>query len=130
MKPSTGDLGLCEDERAAMAARQGLGSTISRRAETGDNAANDLRAHLAGAVGSGQTGGTLAYLIETPQGSVFWQDTSGSWTGVLRELKPDVAILAAAGRGNLDGEPIQDFLADFVGIGRSCSSRRRHPRTP
>lgn len=116
MDAATGDLGLCEDERAAMAARVGLGSTIGRRSETGDTAAGELRAHLAGAVGSGQTGGPLAYLIETPQGSIFWHDTSGCWTGVLRELRPDVAILAAAGRGNIDGEPIQGSLADFVGI--------------
>ncbi|MGE3076508.1 MAG: MBL fold metallo-hydrolase [Dehalococcoidia bacterium] len=116
MEPTTGDLGLCEDERAAMAARVGLGSTIGRRAETGDTAASELRAHLAGAVGSGQTGGPLAYLIETPQGSIFWHDTSGCWTGVLKDLRPDVAILAAAGRGNIDGEPIQGSLADFVGI--------------
>ena len=116
MTPATGDLGLCEDERAAMAAQRGLGATIGRRADSTDTAANELRAHLAGAVGSGQTGGALAYLIETPRGSIFWQDTSGCWTGVLRGLRPDVAILAAAGRGNVDGEPIQGSLADFVGI--------------
>lgn len=116
MEPATGDLGLCEDERAAMAARQGLGATIGKRAQEGDDLAAGLRAHLAGAVGSGQTGGPLAYLIETPQGSIFWQDTSGCWTGVLRDLHPDVALLAAAGRGNLNGEPIQGSLAQFVGI--------------
>ena len=114
MESATGDLGLCEDERATMAAQRGLGSTIGRRSESGDSAANELREHLATAVGSGQTGGALAYLIETPQGSIFWQDTSGCWSGVLRELRPDVAILAAAGRGNIDGEPIQGSLADFV----------------
>jgi L-ascorbate metabolism protein UlaG (beta-lactamase superfamily) len=97
-----------------MAARQGLGSTIARRSGDGDSAADELRAHLAGAVGSGQTGGALAYLIETPRGSIFWQDTSGCWTGVLAQLRPDVAIIAAAGRGNIDGEPIQGSLADFV----------------
>ena len=114
--PATGDLGLCEDERAAMAAQRGLGSTIGRRSETGDSAAEEQRAHLAGAVGSGQTGGALAYLIETPHGSIFWQDTSGCWTGVLGQLRPDVAIIAAAGRGNIDGEPIQGSLSDFVAI--------------
>ena len=31
-----------------------------------------------------------------------------------RTLQADVAILAAAGRGNIDGEPIQGSLADFV----------------
>jgi L-ascorbate metabolism protein UlaG (beta-lactamase superfamily) len=112
----SGDLGLCEDERAAMAAQRGLGATIGRRAQSLDGPAAELRAHLAGAVGSGVTGGPLAYLIETPRGSIFWQDTSGCWTGVLRDLRPDVALLAAAGRGNVDGEPIQGSLAEFVGI--------------
>jgi hypothetical protein len=32
----------------------------------------------------------------------------------LRDLRPDVAILAAAGRGNIDGEPIQGSLVEFV----------------
>jgi len=111
-----GDLGLCEDERAAMAAERGLGATIGRRALESDPLGDAMRAHLAGATGSGVTGGALAYLIETPQGSIFWQDTSGCWTGVLRDINPDVAIIAAAGRGNLDGEPIQGSLAGFVGI--------------
>ena len=38
----------------------------------------------------------------------------GHWTGILRDLRPDLAILAAAGRGNLDGEPIQGSLAQFI----------------
>ena len=45
---------------------------------------------------------------------LLYQDTSGHWSGVLRDLRPDVAILAAAGRGNIDGEPIQGSLAEFV----------------
>ena len=111
-----GHLGLCEDERAALAAEGGLAATIGRTAEGGGQAAQDLRAHLAGATGSNQAGGPLAYLIETPVGSIFWQDTSGCWTGVLRDLRPDVAILAAAGRGNIDGEPIQGSLAQFISL--------------
>lgn len=111
---ATGHLGLCEDDRAALAVRGGLGATIGARAGHGDELAQQLREHLAGAVGSGHTGGPLCYLIETPAGSIFWQDTSGCWTGVLRDLRPDVAILAAAGRGNIDGEPIQGSLAHFV----------------
>jgi L-ascorbate metabolism protein UlaG (beta-lactamase superfamily) len=59
-------------------------------------------------------GGALVYVFETPDGSVLYQDTSGHWTGILRDLRPDVAILAAAGRGNVDGEPIQGSLAQFV----------------
>ncbi|MGH2585774.1 MAG: hypothetical protein ACRDJE_12745, partial [Dehalococcoidia bacterium] len=59
-------------------------------------------------------GGALAYLIETPEGSILWKDTSGHWSGILRDLRPDVALLAAAGRGNIDGEPVQGSLAQFV----------------
>ena len=60
-------------------------------------------------------GGALVYVLETPDGNLFYQDTSGHWTGILDRLPPiDVAILAAAGRGNVDGEPIQGSLAQFV----------------
>ncbi|MEM9655880.1 MAG: MBL fold metallo-hydrolase [Actinomycetota bacterium] len=60
-------------------------------------------------------GGALVFIIETPDGTLFYQDTSGHWTGILDQLpEVDVAILAAAGRGNIDGEPIQGSLAQFV----------------
>ena len=59
-------------------------------------------------------GGALIFLIETPEGKILYQDTSGHWTGILNMLKPEVAILAAAGRGNIDGEPIQGSLAQFM----------------
>lgn len=59
-------------------------------------------------------GGALVYLFDTPDGRLLYQDTSGHWTGILNALRPDVAILAAAGRGNIDGEPIQGSLAQFV----------------
>ncbi len=75
----------------------------------------DVIAHLrASEQGPRGDGGALAYLFETPYGSLFYQDTSGHWSGILRDLRPDVAILAAAGRGNVDGEPIQGSLAHFV----------------
>ena len=70
-----------------------------------------LRASAQGALGDG---GALLYFFETALGSLLYQDTSGCWSGILRDLRPDVAILAAAGRGNLDGEPIQGSLAQFV----------------
>ena len=67
-------------------------------------------------------GGALAFLVETPEGSIWWNDTSGYWTGITRDLRPDVAILAAAGRGNIDGEPIQGSIAEFVaGQAASCA---------
>ncbi len=59
-------------------------------------------------------GGSFVYLFETPEGSLLYQDTSGHWSGILHNLRPDVAILAAAGRGTIDGEPIQGTLAQFV----------------
>ena len=75
----------------------------------------DVLKHLqASAQGPRGDGGALVYLFETPEGSLFYQDTSGHWSGILRDLRPDVAILAAAGRGNVDGEPIQGSLAQFV----------------
>jgi L-ascorbate metabolism protein UlaG (beta-lactamase superfamily) len=76
---------------------------------------NDVLAHLqASAQGPRGDGGALVYHFNTPEGSLFYQDTSGHWSGILRDLRPDVAILAAAGRGNIDGEPIQGSLAHFV----------------
>ena len=59
-------------------------------------------------------GGALVYLFETPEGSLLFQDTSGRWDGIFGHLTPDVAILAAAGRANVDGEPVQGSLAGFV----------------
>jgi L-ascorbate metabolism protein UlaG (beta-lactamase superfamily) len=77
--------------------------------------APEARAHaLKGRQGERGDGGALVYLIETPDGSLLYQDTSGHWSGIVRDLRPDVAILAAAGRGNVDGDPIQGTLAEFV----------------
>jgi L-ascorbate metabolism protein UlaG (beta-lactamase superfamily) len=101
-----GDLGLTLQEQqerfAALAAHfGGLGP--------------DVIAHLcASAQGPRGDGGALVFCFETPEGSLFYQDTSGHWSGILRDLRPDAAILAAAGRGNVDGEPIQGSLAQFV----------------
>jgi L-ascorbate metabolism protein UlaG (beta-lactamase superfamily) len=79
------------------------------------NLSPEARAHaLRGRQGDRGDGGALVYLIETPEGSLLYQDTSGHWSGIMRDLRPDVAILAAAGRGNVDGDPIQGTLAEFV----------------
>lgn len=66
------------------------------------------------ALASRGDGGALAYLIETPEGSLLYTDTAGYWTPVLGRLRPDVAILGAQGRGNVDGEPVQGSLAGFI----------------
>lgn len=78
----------------------------------------DTSAHIAASAAGHSDrgdGGALLFLVEAPDGSVLFQDTSGHWSGVMRDLRPDVAILAAAGRGNIDGEPIQGSLAQFIG---------------
>lgn len=59
-------------------------------------------------------GGALIFVFDTPDGRLLYQDTSGHWSGIINSLRPDIAILAAAGRGNIDGEPIQGSLAQFV----------------
>jgi hypothetical protein len=81
--------------------------------------------HMASCLGSNDTGGALAYLIDTPYGSIFYHDTSGCWTGVVQNMRPDVGIVAMAGRPNIDGEPIQGSLAQFVG---RMSDMLRAPR--
>jgi len=59
-------------------------------------------------------GGALLFHLDAPDGTLLYQDTSGHWTGVVDQLRPDVAIVAAAGRANVNGEPIQGTLAEFV----------------
>ena len=71
-------------------------------------------AHGAGGHSTRGDGGALVFVFDTPDGSVLFQDTSGHWSGVFGQLRPDVAILAAAGRANIDGEPIQGSLAEFI----------------
>jgi L-ascorbate metabolism protein UlaG (beta-lactamase superfamily) len=63
---------------------------------------------------SPRDGGQLAYLLQCPRGSLLVSASSGHWTGIFAGLRPDVAILAAAGRPNVDGEPHQGSLSDFL----------------
>ena len=102
-----GDLGVTWQEQQARFAK--LRAFLGTELDAG--AVDHLRASAQGARGDG---GALVYLFDTPDGSVLYQDTSGHWTGIFQNLRPDVAILAAAGRGNIDGEPIQGSLSRFV----------------
>ena len=105
-----GDLGLTLEERQA-----NLDSQAAMRVSSDAPGMVEAEAHMMECPQQPRgEGGALAYLIETPMGSLLWKDTSGHWTGILRDLRPDVALLAAAGRGNIDGEPIQGTLAQFV----------------
>ena len=89
----------------------------------------ELMAHLTGTLAPGAVehllssmgghsprgdGGALLFQVDSPGGSLLFQDTSGHWRGIIEGLDPDVAILAAAGRANIDGEPIQGSLLEFL----------------
>jgi len=103
--PCLGDLGISLQERRAKVAEVWplLSSIVPA-----DYAA-EIAQHT-----SHEDGGQLSYLIEAGGGSIFVSASSGYWSGILRDLRPDVAILAAAGRPNVDGEPSQRSLADFI----------------
>ena len=112
-----GDLGVTHQERQARFAK--LGELFS---ELGPGVVEHLVASNQDARGDG---GALIYVFDTPAGQLLYQDTSGYWTGIVSALHPDVAIIAAAGRGNIDGEPIQGSLAQFVARQASLIRPRR-----
>ena len=104
-----GDLGVTwqEQQEAFKALMEHLQTGVS--SETSEHLKDSLPGHS-----NRGDGGALVFVFETPDGSVLFQDTSGHWSGVMRGLQPDVAIIGAAGRGNIDGEPIQGSLAHFI----------------
>ncbi len=101
-----GELGVTYQEQA-----ERMKELWAQLSTIGGEVVEHLKVSAQGARGDG---GALVYVFETPEGSLLYQDTSGHWSGILRDRRPDVAILAAAGRGNIDGEPIQGSLAQFV----------------
>lgn len=102
-----GDLGISAQDRAASAA------SIFQLITAMDPALGAWFASVEGQC-SHHDGGQLAYLLETPEGTIFVSASAGGWSGILRDLRPDVAILALAGRPNVDGEPFQGSLADYL----------------
>jgi hypothetical protein len=92
-----GDLEVTFRERIAR-----LEEVMQGLAGLGSEVIEHLQASAQGVRGDG---GSFVYLFETPEGSLLYQDTSGHWSGILQNLRPDVAI---------DGEPIQGTLAQFV----------------
>jgi L-ascorbate metabolism protein UlaG (beta-lactamase superfamily) len=109
-----GHTGLTQDQRAAVPG--GLVQRITEVATGGTEDGRIIMQHVQMSAGSFSDGGPLVYLIETPEGSLFYQDTSGCWTGVLAGIRADVAILAASGRANVDAEPIQGSMAHFLAM--------------
>ena len=102
-----GDLGISAQER-----RDRVGAIFDLVPTLSD----PLRQFFGEATGhaSPHDGGQLAYLLDSPDGSLLVSASSGYWRGIFAELRPDVAILAAAGRPNVDGEPHQGSLGDFL----------------
>jgi L-ascorbate metabolism protein UlaG (beta-lactamase superfamily) len=99
--------GLSQQER-----QRRLAASRDRRS---GRAPQSVAEHLRDCVSSPHgDGGALGYLLDTPAGSLYWGDTSGYWTGVVTGMRPDIAVLAAAGIGNVDGEPAQGTLAEFI----------------
>jgi L-ascorbate metabolism protein UlaG (beta-lactamase superfamily) len=103
-----GDLGVTWQEQ-----RERFAKLMVHLSGLGDATTAHLAASAPGHSNRGD-GGALVYLFDTPDGTLFYQDTSGHWSGVLNNLRPDVALIGAAGRGNIDGQPIQGSLAQFV----------------
>jgi L-ascorbate metabolism protein UlaG (beta-lactamase superfamily) len=108
-----GHTGLTQDERAAC---PGLLQRIMQFAASGSEEGRVILEHVGKSAGSTSDGGPLVFLIETPGLRIFFQDTSGCWGGVLDGIDAEVAILAASGRGNVDGEPIQGSMAQFLAM--------------
>jgi L-ascorbate metabolism protein UlaG (beta-lactamase superfamily) len=109
-----GHLGLCEDERRSLPG--GLVQRITEFVGSGTEESRIIMQHIQESAGSMNDGGPLVFLIETPEQSIFFQDTSGCWTGVLGQIEADTAILAASARPAVDGEPIQGSLPGFIAM--------------
>jgi L-ascorbate metabolism protein UlaG (beta-lactamase superfamily) len=63
---------------------------------------------------SAHDGGQLAFLLMQGSGSILVSGSAGYWRGLYAGLGPDMALLSLAGRPNVDGEPFQGSLAEFV----------------
>lgn len=116
-----GHTGLTQAERAAC---PGLVQRITELVSSGSEDGRAIMQHVQTSAGSMSDGGPLVFHIETPDQSVFYQDTSGCWTGVLGQIEADVAILAASGRPNVNGEPNQGSMAQFIAMEAKALSAR------
>jgi L-ascorbate metabolism protein UlaG (beta-lactamase superfamily) len=102
-----GDLGVSAQERAAKVAAMFAGVE-----GVPDPAGSALRAMLERS--STHDGGQLAYLLADGTGTVLVSGSAGYWRGIFSGLRPDVALLSVGGRPNLDGEPFQGSVSQFV----------------
>ena len=102
-----GDLGISAQQRQART-QAVFGRAFTASDE--DRAYFDVANHSTSSYDRGQ----LAYLLESPAGSLLVTASAGYWRGIFEPLRPDVAILGAFGRPVLDGEPYQGSLAGFL----------------
>jgi L-ascorbate metabolism protein UlaG (beta-lactamase superfamily) len=118
----TGDLDVPQQERNAR-----LVELFSRDREAGlpPELAAESKALRARNIGSDSDGGALDYLIDTPDGTIFFQNSMGYWSSILAGIRADVAILGCSGRGNIDGEPIQGSVEQFIaGVATAVAPKR------
>lgn len=61
-------------------------------------------------------GGQLMYNFLFGSKAMLWNGHLGGYEGIMKTLepKPDIALLAMAGRANLNGRPFDGSAADFV----------------
>lgn len=107
-KAVTGDLGISAQKRVATVNAM-FGEATNVVSADVLTAMEDMLQHS-----SMEDGGQLAYVLTTPEGSVLVSGSTGCWSGIYSQLRPDMALLSVAGRPNLDGEPYQGTKADFL----------------
>ncbi len=106
-----GDLGIFQQERTErLAADQNDGAPLPAELAAEQKELDTRR------IGSPSDGGALDYVIDTPDGTIFFQNSMGFWSGILAGIRADVAIMGCAGRGNIDGEPIQGSVEEYVAV--------------
>jgi len=118
----TGDLGVSQQERNTR-----LSEMFSRDRETGlpSDLAAESRKLRSLNIGSDSDGGALDYLIDTPDGTIFFQNSMGYHSSILSGIRADIAILGCSGRGNIDGEPIQGSAEQFIaGVVETVTPKR------
>jgi L-ascorbate metabolism protein UlaG (beta-lactamase superfamily) len=105
--PCLGDLDVSAQARAT--AVSGLFQAMEDVTSAAGQALRDMNAQC-----SRHDGGQLSYLLTTAEGSVLISGSSGYWKGIFAGLRPDVALLAIAGRPNVDGEPFQGSSTQYM----------------
>jgi len=105
--PCLGDLDVSAQARAT--AVKGLFDAMEGVTSPAGEALRDMNAKC-----SMHDGGQLSYLLITEEGSLLVSGSSGYWSGIFAGLQPDVALLALAGRPNVDGEPFQGSASQYM----------------